>query len=198
MNDSSPSEAQVTLRSKVGWLAAGALGLVCAGAFVAGIVVESGLYDVSASGQHAPLVAEVVHGTFLHAVARNAKGVKAPAHFTHAQVLDGFRLYVKNCEACHGGPGVPRERWVSGMTPTPPYLVDAARRFNSAELYWIVENGVKMTGMPAWGLSRPRREIWEIVAFLNAVPSMPPGQYQEMRERLKQAPPPVASGPRVT
>ncbi len=193
-NDGPARDGGVFL-SRVGWLAAGAFGLVLAGALTAGIVIENGLYDVTASGQHSPLLAEVIHGTFLHAVARNAKAVQAPASFSKEQVLSGFRIYTERCEACHGGPGVPRDRWVSGMNPTPPYLVDASSRFNASELYWIVSNGVKMTGMPAWGVSRPKQEIWDVVAFLKAMPSIPPGRYQEVRDRLKKAPRSAAPEP---
>ena len=66
------------------------------------------------------------------------------------------------------------------MNPTPPYIVDAGRRFSPAQLHWIISRGVKMTGMPAWrGVETPA-QTWDVVAFLEALPYLDQGAYRRV------------------
>ena len=54
-----------------------------------------------------------------------------------------------------------------GLLPSPPDLLSAARQNEPAEVFWIVKNGVKMTGMPAFGKTQSDEQIWAIAAFLH-------------------------------
>jgi hypothetical protein len=92
---------------------------------------------------------------------------------------------------CHGGPGVERGKWVDGMTPTPPYLLDAARVWSRRDLYWIVGNGVKMTGMPAWRATRPDAEVWDVVGFLEVLPCLSASDYRRLRQSGGKPPTPM-------
>ena len=83
--------------------------------------------------------------------------------------------------ACHGGPAVARQQWVNGMNPAPPYLLDATRQWKPRELHWIVENGIKMTGMPAWRDTLSDHQVDDVVAYLEAMPQMPPQTYIRWR-----------------
>src|SRR5665213_1194649 len=125
------------------WFAGVLSGLLAMG-LGAIVVIEGGLFNATASTPHSPVVALAAHTAFIRSVQVRAKGVKVPpSRFTAAQVTAGFRDYDVSCAACHGGPGIPRADWAGGMTPTPPYLEDAARRWRPGELYWIVGQGVK-------------------------------------------------------
>lgn len=153
-------------------------------------VVEFGLFDTAASTPHAPPIAWATHTTMIHATENRARTVVAPASFTPQQVLAGFKLYDANCAACHGGPGVDRQPFASGMTPTPPYLVDAPRHWSAAELYVVVGGGVKMTGMPAWELSMSKDQVWDVVAFLETMPDLSATDYARMRAAGASSPNP--------
>ncbi|MGH7025690.1 MAG: c-type cytochrome [Caulobacteraceae bacterium] len=144
-------------------------------------VVETGSYDVRASTPHFRPVAWGAHTTMIHASERGAATVTAPGHFTVPEIRAGFALYDKDCVTCHGGPGIDRAAWVSGMNPSPPWLIDTPRSFSAAQLYWIVDNGVKMTGMPSWAAVHNEGQIWDIVAFLEAQPYLTRTQYLRMR-----------------
>jgi mono/diheme cytochrome c family protein len=67
------------------------------------------------------------------------------------------------------------------MNPDPPYLLDATRLWKPRELHWIVENGIKMTGMPAWRDTLSGQQITDVVAYLEAMPQMPPQSYLRWR-----------------
>jgi mono/diheme cytochrome c family protein len=174
-----PADAPAA-RLALAFLAGSAAALVAIGSVVV-LVVGSGLYDVSATRPHGRLTSWVTHQVFLRSVKLRAKTVDAPASFTEAQVLAGFRVYRADCEPCHGGPGTPRAFWVSSLTPTPPYLLDVSRKLTPAQLYWTIDNGVKMTAMPRWGSAYSKRQIWNIVAFLEALPRITPASIRRWR-----------------
>ena len=174
-----------------GFLAGVAAALVSIG-LGAFIVVEGGFFDTSASRPHDAVIAWVTHTTFLRSTARRAKAIPAPSPFTQAQVVEGFHQYRQDCEMCHGGPGVPRAPWVSGMTPTPPFLLGMGRTWSPAQLYLIVSGGAKMTSMPAWSVSRSPRQIWNVVAFVYAFSHMSASDYARMRAADEASQVPVA------
>ena len=169
-----------------GGVAAGAL----AGAFGLA-VVEFGLYDTASTKPHYPLVSWAAHATFTHSTQMRAQAVRAPDHFTPEQVDAGFQRYAADCMMCHGGPGVARAPWVRGLTPTPPYLLDAAYRWTPAQLDFILEHGVKMSAMPSWGETRSHDQIWSLVAFLEALPDISPAEFA----RRRASPPASTSAP---
>ena len=146
--------------------------------------VEFGLYDTAATAPHPKPISWALHTTFNRSVALRSQGVPDPPQFSSAQVQAGFQDYVKSCEMCHGGPGVSRAEWVRGLEPTPPFLLGAGYTYTPSQLDWILENGVKMSAMPACGESRSHQQIWDIVAFLEALPNISPAQYADMRRRL--------------
>ena len=168
------------------WFAAGlAIGLAVLGAGSLA-VIETGVFDARASTQHGPITAWATRTAMLHSMRRGALAVKPPLAFTAQQTIAGMHLYQRDCLSCHGAPGVPREDWVQGLTPSPPFLLDASRRWTRAELFWVVKNGMKMTGMPAWGVTRSDADLWDVVAFLEAMPLMKPADFQRL-EKIRPA-----------
>ena len=71
------------------------------------------------------------------------------------------------------------------MEPSPPYLLDAPRRFTPQELFWITQNGIKMTGMPAWGGKMSDEKIWSVVGWLEASTRLPPQLYSQWRTQRR-------------
>ena len=151
-------------------------------------VVRSGLYDVGAANPHTKVTEWLTHETMIHSVRRHANAVQAPARFTGSQIEAGFCAYEKHCVECHGAAGVGRQQWVSGLEPAPPYLLDVHQRFSRSELFWIVKNGIKMTGMPSWRSSMSDTEIWDTVAWLEAGAKLPPQTYVRWRAERRCGP----------
>jgi mono/diheme cytochrome c family protein len=146
------------------------------------LMIATGLFDARAITPHGPMVGWAAHTTMIHAMRRRARDVETPARFTPAQFQSGFRLYDGHCVMCHGAPGVPRAGWTTGLTPAPPFLLDAARRWRPAELRLIVGDGVKMTAMPAWSTTLSSDEIWDIVAFTEALPGLSARDYARLHD----------------
>jgi mono/diheme cytochrome c family protein len=152
-----------------------------AAAVAAVVYVKLGVFNVAASHPHSQFVEWATHDTMINSVKRRAEDVPLPATVSAAQVKRGFCQYEAHCVACHGGPAVAREQWVNGMNPAPPYLLDATRLWKPRELHWIVRNGIKMTGMPAWRDTLSEQQIGDVVAYLEAMPQMPPQAYLRWR-----------------
>jgi cytochrome c553 len=153
--------------------------------------VKSGIYDVGASKPHTTFTEWLTHETMIHSVRRHASSIEAPSRFTTAQIVAGFCAYQTHCVACHGAAAVARQQWVSGMEPAPPYLLDSTQRFTPSQLFWIVKNGIKMTGMPSWRDSMSDAEIWATVAWLEASTKLPPRTYVRWRGNMRCARPTV-------
>ena len=143
--------------------------------------VKSGIYNVAASQPHTKFTEWLTHETMIHSVRSHAKGIAAPTKAAADQVVRGFCTYETHCVACHGAAAVARQNWVSGMEPQPPYLLDAKHQWKPRELFWIVKNGIKMTGMPSWRDSLTDDQIWDVVAWLKASGELPPQTYLRWR-----------------
>jgi hypothetical protein len=151
---------------------------LCAFAFI-----KSGLFDVAASRPHTKLTEWITHETMIHSARRHATSIAWPRSFTLRQTVSGFCAYEAHCVACHGAPAVPRATWVSGMEPSPPYLLDTTSRWTPSQLFWITKNGIKMTGMPSWRDSMPDIQISAVVGFLESMRRLPPETYLDWRSR---------------
>jgi mono/diheme cytochrome c family protein len=97
-----------------------------------------------------------------HATDRSPRSLDDPA-----LVRAGASAYSqRGCINCHGGPGVEPGKFSEGLNP-PPNLKKVVNDLQPQELFWVIKNGIKMTGMPSFGASGvPDQEIWTIVAFL--------------------------------
>jgi len=88
------------------------------------------------------------------------------------------------CTSCHLAPGMKDTELRPGLYPRPPNLSEG--EVEPREAFWIIKHGLKMTAMPAWGLSHDDATIWSMVAFLQKLPGMTAAQYKEM---VAKAPP---------
>jgi mono/diheme cytochrome c family protein len=69
-----------------------------------------------------------------------------------------------------------------GLNPPAPDLGEEAAELSTAERFWVIKNGIKMTGMPAWGATHDDSSIWPVVAFLKELPDLEGLAYQAMLE----------------
>lgn len=157
---------------------AGALGVLAIAGVVGLVVVYTGAYNVAATEQHASFTRWAFDTTFRNSVETRAEGVVAPETISAAQRATGAAEYKEYCQHCHGGPGVERAEWAAGMRPRPPHLAEAAAQWEMAEVYWLVENGVKMSGMPAFGPGHDAQTLWGIAAFVKELPALTPEAYE--------------------
>ncbi|WP_338243395.1 c-type cytochrome [Aurantiacibacter hainanensis] len=156
--------------------ALGALALFLLGLLVALLVILTGGYNVAATERHTPVGAWALNTNFVNSVQGHAADITAP-ELTRAMVDAGAPEYKSMCAHCHGGVGESRAGWAEGMRPKPPALARVADQWSASEVYWLVDHGAKMTGMPAFGATHDEETMWNITAFVKAMPRMGEAQY---------------------
>jgi mono/diheme cytochrome c family protein len=144
-------------------------------------VISSGLPDISAANEHNKLTLWVLNETMERSVKRHAKDITAPSLNDQVMIQKGFGHYDAMCATCHGAPGVSRSEIGRGLYPRPPSLAAVLDEWTPEQLFWITKNGVKLTGMPAFGKTHTDDELWAIIAFVEKLPDIEPDDYLAMR-----------------
>lgn len=148
-----------------------------------------GAYDISATDPHLAPTYWTLDTGMRRSVKRYAADIKVPDLKDSAKVTRGLALYRTYCAQCHGAPGLAPEPFALGMTPAPGNLAYAGREWPPAELFWVVREGIKMTGMPAWEFRMSDEDIWAVVAFVVEMPRLSPAQYRGLKsEPVKRGP----------
>jgi mono/diheme cytochrome c family protein len=140
-------------------------------------VIYAGLYDVAATEPHSPVTSWLLETARTRSIKAHAAGIQTPPGLDDpAKVIIGVEHYAAHCAVCHGAPGVPNGDIAHGLYPQPSNLSEAAKRYSPGELFWILKNGIKMSGMPAWS-DHSDAELWSTVAFLKRLPGMSEQEY---------------------
>jgi mono/diheme cytochrome c family protein len=150
------------------------------------LVMVSGVYNVAATAPHTALVRVVLNWTMRNSVRVHA-GNESPETWSEDQARKGFKDYDAMCVICHSAPGKERSYISKGLRPEPPNLAETSERWSSAELFWIIKNGVKMTAMPAFGATHQDMQIWNIVAFVRRLPRLSAEQFKAMESEIRKS-----------
>jgi mono/diheme cytochrome c family protein len=173
------------------------VGLVLLGVAVA--IAASVLHD-GLSARARPTRLEVV-------LARNARHLAIPSQARLAQnpVLDSPEVqrdarlhFADHCAICHGNDGSGDTAIGSGLYPKPPDLrLASTQGLSDGELFWIIENGVRFTGMPAFGGSEDHgaagnhgnaQDSWKLVHFIRHLPHLTAAERAEMEHYNPKGP----------
>jgi mono/diheme cytochrome c family protein len=142
----------------------------------AGIFVYSGIYDIGADDRHTRPVEAMLQILRERSIKVRAAELAVPNLDDPQLVLKGAGQYAAMCTGCHLAPGMADSEIRPGLYPQPPNL--AQTRVDPKTAFWVIKHGIKMTGMPAWGVTHSDEEIWNMVAFLQKLPSLSPTQYR--------------------
>jgi mono/diheme cytochrome c family protein len=139
-----------------------------------------GFYSIAATEQDPGVVAWALVHVREASIDRHATDTPPGSLEDAATVKAGARAFAdRGCANCHGGPGVGWAKFSEGLNPGPPDLKDVVGGLEPRELFWVVKNGIKMTGMPSFGaIGVPDQEIWSIVAFLKKLPTVSEADYK--------------------
>lgn len=152
---------------------------------VAGIVgmfvfVRSGVYDIGATDPHWSVTYRLMEAVRTQSIRAHAAGIVPPGDMaTEARIVGGTSHFATHCASCHSGPGVAADDMAEGMYPKPPVLTDIAQRYTPGQLFWILKNGIKMSGMPSWA-DHGDDQLWNVVAFLEKLPSLNAQEYSRL------------------
>jgi cytochrome c553 len=140
----------------------------------------SGLYSIAASRGHWAVMEWLLTFGMRNSVKTHAYAIVAPPLDNADLVRLGAGHFHSGCAFCHGAPGVPISPIAQGMLPPPPDLATQMREWRDRELFWIVKNGIKYTGMPAWAAQQRDDEVWALTAFLRQLPKLDAAAYRDL------------------
>ena len=96
-----------------------------------------------------------------------------PLPETDEVVSQGQEVFLGSCAQCHGADGRGDTSLGRSMNPPAMDLSSAhVQHWSDAELFWIIQNGVRLTGMPAWQSSISENDTWKLARFIHNLPSL--------------------------
>lgn len=158
---------------------------LAAGAVVAGAAALYTVIEHGVGARDEPTVAEAFVARRLRHLAipraaRDAENPVAPG----PEVLARARAhFADHCASCHGNDGRGRTQMGQGLYPKAPDMTrPETQSLSDGEILAIIENGVRLTGMPAWGDAGAHdlTESWELVHFIRHLPKITPEELAEM------------------
>jgi mono/diheme cytochrome c family protein len=164
------------IRIVVGLLAA--IGVLAVGA--AGWLAASG---VSARPEPSALEARLARAVRHLLIPRASRTATNPVPASPAVLASARAHFADHCASCHGNDGRGDTELGRGLYPRAPDMtLPATQELSDGELYWIIENGVRLTGMPAWGDpgAEGGEESWELVQFIRRLPELTAEEIAEM------------------
>jgi mono/diheme cytochrome c family protein len=152
------------------------------------VFVWFGFFDISARVPHWDITLEAIEVLRDRSIIVHSRDVRTPPLADPALAPKGAALYQETCRQCHGAPGISAHPFSQGLYPVPADLLSGSiqNEWGDAQLYWIVDNGIKLTGMPAFGSSYEKDEIAAVIAFVRRLPKISPGEYEQMTRSSKE------------
>lgn len=143
------------------------------------LVAVLGLVPIAASSGHFAVTEWFLQFGKRRSVARHAPSLDPRELRAPWLVTKGAAHYDLGCRPCHASPGTERTRLVLAMMPPPPRL-DQPSHWTPGEHFYIVKNGLKFTGMPAFPSQRRDDEVKAVVAFLEVLPGLDAERYERL------------------
>lgn len=149
-------------------------------AVAAAVFFFGGFYNVAATEPDLGIVAWALERVREASITRHAVDRPPVSMEDQATIRAGARAFAaRGCVNCHGGPGVQWAKFSEGLRPDPPDLKDVVKDRTPSQIFWVVRNGINMTGMPGFGLvEAPDQELWTIAAFVKSLPNVSEADYK--------------------
>ena len=171
------------LRSLVFWLVAAVLLVAIAAAvLVVFLMVRRGFSARDEPSRAEKFVARRVRSLAVPARARNAAN---PLPATSEVLADARGHFADHCAVCHANDGSGHTTIGQNLYPKAPDMrLDDTQRLTDGELYYIIQNGIRLTGMPAWGEQGDGKDedSWKLVHFIRHLSELTPAQLKEMEK----------------
>jgi len=149
-------------------------GIACA------VYFFGGLYSVAGTAEDPAIVSWALTRVRTASIDRHAKDTPPASLGELATIQAGAKAYATfGCANCHGAPGVKWQKFSEGLHPDPPDLKDVAGELSPAQLFWVIKNGINMTGMPSFEQAGAKDdEIRTIDAIVKKLPAVSEADYK--------------------
>jgi Cytochrome C oxidase, cbb3-type, subunit III len=119
----------------------------------------------------------------------DARNMRNPMLASEENLKDARLHFADHCAICHSNDGSGDALFGRGLYPKPPDLRMAATQNRSdGELFWIIENGVRFTGMPSFASNGMEDDSWKLVLFVRHLPHLTAEERIEMSRYNPKSP----------
>jgi mono/diheme cytochrome c family protein len=151
--------------------------LVVLGLFGIGVLTGAYIVTTGVSARPQPSRLEAVTARTVRSIAIRARvrGVTNPVPVSDAVIKEGMEHFADHCAVCHGNDGSGDTEMGRGLYPRAPDMrLPVTQNLSDGELFYIIENGVRLTGMPAWstGTKEGETSSWHLVHFIRHLPKL--------------------------
>jgi thiosulfate dehydrogenase len=105
---------------------------------------------------------------------KHAPDVKNPLSPTEENLVAGAQLYLNHCAGCHGVPSNKESQFSKSFYPPAPGFFEDAPDMPENQNFYIIEHGVRWSGMPSWNQTLSQAQVWQLVTFLSNIQKLPP------------------------
>jgi mono/diheme cytochrome c family protein len=138
----------------------------------------------SAREQPAAIEAFVARRLRRLAIPHNARRATNPVSATPDILAAARAHFADHCAICHANDGSGKTEIGKGLYPKAPDMRERdTQSLSDGELFYIIHNGIRFTGMPAWGDGDPAedRDSWKLVHFIRHLPRLTEEELAEMK-----------------
>ncbi len=165
------------------WAAVALVGVVVFASV--GLVMWS--HGFNARAQPSELEASVAMKAYDSSIPRRYETMKNPLSAGSINLVEAGNHYEEHCAVCHGDTGNGQTKFNGVMYPRPTNLLyDDTRGMSDGELYFVIKEGIRYTGMPAF--SKPGdddEQAWQMVAYVRHLPKLTPAEVQQVLQQSK-------------
>jgi mono/diheme cytochrome c family protein len=114
-----------------------------------------------------------------------------PVRSSPEVIAEGKAHFADHCASCHGNDGGGQTPMGRGLYPKAPDMrLARTQGLSDGEIFYIIENGVRLTGMPGWSTGTPEGETasWHLVHFIRHLPTLTPEELVEMESMNPRTP----------
>jgi mono/diheme cytochrome c family protein len=153
----------------------------------AGYLLATGL---SARPTPGPLETSVARSARRFAVPRAIRNMSNPMASNADAIAEGREHFADHCASCHANDGSGDTEMGRGLFPRAPDMRTVSQQLTDGELFYFIEEGIRFTGMPAWGTGTQEGEdaTWRLVHFIRHLPNISEAELEEM-ETVNPRPP---------
>jgi mono/diheme cytochrome c family protein len=175
---------------RTGWFLSGAVTalVLLIGSLI--LYVNASANGFSARTQPTAIEALAARTARRMAIPADAKNKQNPIPQSDTVIAEARAHWADHCAACHANDGSGQVPMGQQMYPPAPDMRKAETQTKTdGELFYVIENGVRLTGMPGWGGSaRTTQDSWKLVRFIRHLPSLSPAEIKEMESLNPKTP----------
>ncbi len=179
------------MNQKLLWALTGAVGLLFIGAGVALVTLQTSAGGFSTHAEPTKLEAWAATRARDMAMPADAKAKRNPTPNSPEALAEAKVHWADHCAGCHANDGSADKTMGKQMYPPAPDMRNAkTQQMTDGELFYIIENGIRLTGMPGWGngTESGAEASWKLIHFIRHLPSLSPAEISEMENMNPRTP----------